>query len=125
VGAEVSVRGPGYNAAVAEPPRDEFPNNFVGNLVHDERGWVVVPPTYCPDGHGYDDSLPHIRRGQVKCRIVASGLSVGGCATLKPSTPNFGSWPRWSIREHGGEPSSRQVDELLDERLEISASSVR
>ena len=23
---------------------------------------------------------------------------------------------RWSIREHGGEPSSRQVDELLDER---------
>jgi hypothetical protein len=21
---------------------------------------------------------------------------------------------RWSIREHGGEPSSRQVDELLD-----------
>jgi hypothetical protein len=24
---------------------------------------------------------------------------------------------RWFIREHGGEPSSRQVDELLDERL--------
>jgi hypothetical protein len=24
---------------------------------------------------------------------------------------------RWSIREHGGEPSSRQVDEPLDERL--------
>jgi hypothetical protein len=23
---------------------------------------------------------------------------------------------RWSIREHGGEPSSRHVDELLDER---------
>jgi hypothetical protein len=32
---------------------------------------------------------------------------------------------RWSIREHGGAPSSRQVDELLDERLGISASSVR
>jgi hypothetical protein len=30
---------------VAEPPRDEFPNNFVGDLVHDERGWVVVPLT--------------------------------------------------------------------------------
>jgi hypothetical protein len=30
-----------------------------------------------------------------------------------------------SIREHGGEPSSRLVDELLDERLQISASSVR
>jgi hypothetical protein len=77
---------------VAEPPRDEFPNNFVGDLVHDERGWVVVPPTYCPDGHGYGDSLPHIRRAQVKCRIVASGLSVGGCATLKPSTPNCVCW---------------------------------
>jgi hypothetical protein len=25
---------------------------------------------------------------------------------------------RWSIREHGGEPSSRQVDGLLDERNE-------
>ena len=24
---------------------------------------------------------------------------------------------RWSIRENGGEPSCRQVDELLDERL--------
>jgi hypothetical protein len=24
---------------------------------------------------------------------------------------------RWSIREHGGEPSSRVVDELLDKRL--------
>lgn len=24
---------------------------------------------------------------------------------------------RWSIREHGGEPSSRQVNELVDERL--------
>jgi hypothetical protein len=28
---------------------------------------------------------------------------------------------RWSIREHGGEPRSRQVDELLDERLNKSA----
>jgi hypothetical protein len=26
---------------------------------------------------------------------------------------------RRSIREHGGEPSSRQVDELLDERYEL------
>jgi len=36
-------------------PRDEFPNNFVGDLVHTERGWVVVPPTCCPDGHAYTD----------------------------------------------------------------------
>jgi len=27
---------------------------------------------------------------------------------------------RWSIREHGGEPSSRQVDELLDWRRELT-----
>jgi len=27
---------------------------------------------------------------------------------------------RRSIREHGGEPSSRQVDELLDERNELA-----
>jgi hypothetical protein len=27
-----------------------------------------------------------------------------------------------AIREHGGEPSSRQVDELLDERSELNRS---
>jgi hypothetical protein len=30
---------------------------------------------------------------------------------------------RRSIREHGGEPSSRQVDELLDKRLVLSGAS--
>ena len=44
----------GYNIAVAEP-RDEFPNNYVGDLVPTERGWVVVPPTCCADGHDYAD----------------------------------------------------------------------
>jgi hypothetical protein len=29
---------------------------------------------------------------------------------------------RRSIREHGGEPASRQVDELLDERNELTGS---
>jgi hypothetical protein len=29
---------------------------------------------------------------------------------------------RWSIREHGGEPSSRQGDELLDERNELAGT---
>jgi hypothetical protein len=29
---------------------------------------------------------------------------------------------RWSIREHGGEPSSRQIDELLDERNKLTGS---
>jgi hypothetical protein len=47
---------------VAEP-RDVLPNNFVGDLVHTERGWVVVPPTCCPAGHAYGDS----------------GWSVSGC----------------------------------------------
>ena len=36
--------------------RDDLPNNFVGDLVHTERGWVAVPPTCCPDGHDYSDS---------------------------------------------------------------------
>jgi hypothetical protein len=27
---------------------------------------------------------------------------------------------RWSIRQQGDEPSSRQVDELLDERAEVA-----
>jgi hypothetical protein len=35
--------------------RDEFPNHLVGDLVPTERGWVVVPPTCCPDGHAYND----------------------------------------------------------------------
>jgi hypothetical protein len=40
--------------AVADP-RDEFPNNFVGDLMPADKGWVVVPPTSCPDGHSYTD----------------------------------------------------------------------
>jgi hypothetical protein len=29
---------------------------------------------------------------------------------------------RWSVREHGGEPSSRQIDELLDGRNALTGS---
>ena len=36
--------------------------------------------------------------------------------TIDSELRSAGCWRR-SIREHGGEPSSRQVDELLDERL--------
>jgi hypothetical protein len=36
------VGGSGYNVEVAEP-RDDFPNNYVGDLVPTERGWLVVP----------------------------------------------------------------------------------
>lgn len=35
--------------------RDEFPNAFVGDIVQIEHGWVVVPPTACPDGHDYGE----------------------------------------------------------------------
>jgi hypothetical protein len=31
---------------------------------------------------------------------------------------------RWSIREHGSEPSCRQIDELFDERLASFAYSL-
>lgn len=40
---------------MAEHRRDDFPNHFVGDLVATDRGWVVVPPTCCPEGHGYGD----------------------------------------------------------------------
>ena len=33
---------------MAEPPRDEFPNNFVGDLVPDERGWVCCAADLLP-----------------------------------------------------------------------------
>jgi hypothetical protein len=49
------VGGPRYNIAVANPRRDDFPNNYVGDLVRTDRGWVVVPPTCCPDGHSYSE----------------------------------------------------------------------
>jgi hypothetical protein len=40
---------------VADRRRDDFPNNFVGDLVKTERGWTVVPPTCCLAGHDYGD----------------------------------------------------------------------
>jgi hypothetical protein len=38
---------------VAGPRRNNFPNNFVGDMVETKRGWVIVPPTACPDSHDY------------------------------------------------------------------------
>jgi hypothetical protein len=49
------VGGLGYNGAVAGPRRDDFPDHFVGDLVKTDRGWVMVPPTCCPNGHDYGD----------------------------------------------------------------------
>jgi hypothetical protein len=49
------VGGSRYNIAVDEQRHEDFPNNFVGDLVQTDRGWVVVPPTCCPAGHDYGD----------------------------------------------------------------------
>jgi len=48
--------------------------------------------------------------------LVALGLAA--YVTPTSLTPNWGCLPavRWSIRQHGGEPSCRQIDQLLDER---------
>jgi hypothetical protein len=40
---------------MAAPRRAGFLNHYVGDLVHTNRGWVVVPPTCCPAGHDYGD----------------------------------------------------------------------
>jgi hypothetical protein len=61
---------------VAGPHRDEFPNNFVGDLVPAERGWVVVPPTSCPDRHDYSDGGWSV--SSVWC--VCNGRHVRGAA---------------------------------------------
>jgi hypothetical protein len=34
---------------MADSRRDDFPNQFVGDLVPTGQHWVVVPPTSCPD----------------------------------------------------------------------------
>lgn len=41
---------------MTELRRDNFSNNYVGVLVPTEGGWLVVPPTCCPDGHGYGEA---------------------------------------------------------------------
>jgi len=70
----VSVGGLGYEVGMAGSHRDDFPKHFIGDLVPTARGWVIVPPTACPDGHGYGDG----------------GWSVSGNAV-----PNYcGAWQR-------------------------------
>jgi hypothetical protein len=51
------ARQPGRRIPLVGPcVADEFPNNFVGDLVPTERGWVIVPPTACPAGHDHADA---------------------------------------------------------------------
>jgi hypothetical protein len=70
---------------VADPCRDDFPKNYVGDLMRTERGWVVVPPTCCPGGHDYSDAgwsvssvwctcNGHIWRGAA-CALIDSARS--------------------------------------------------
>jgi hypothetical protein len=63
---------------VAGPRRDDFPNNFVGDLVKTERGWVVVPPTCCPAGHDYGDGGWSARSG---APATHGAVPAGRCFT--------------------------------------------
>jgi hypothetical protein len=60
----------------------------------------------------------HGRAASVKCHVGCTDLTSGmRDLDTVDSEPRLLAAVRRSIREHGGEPSSRQVDELLDERL--------
>lgn len=59
---------------MTESRRDDFPNNYVGDLVHDGRGWVVVPPTCCPDGH--DNGQPGWSVSSVWCTCNGPAYGV-------------------------------------------------
>ena len=48
--------------------------------------------------------------------LVALGLAAYVTRDVIDSELRLLAAVGWSIREHGGEPSSRQVDELLEER---------
>jgi hypothetical protein len=99
------VGGVGYNGAVAEPRRDDFPNNFVGDLVATDRGWVVVPPTCCVNGHAYTD--PGWKVAAVWCSCGDRHME-GRChcgATLYAPQPG----PHCQIRDRG--PVSMWEDE--------------
>jgi hypothetical protein len=71
-----------YNVAVVESPRDEFPNNFVGDLVPTERGWVVVPPTCCPAGEPWekppDVGYTREKLDELNANAVVDGKTVEG-----------------------------------------------
>jgi hypothetical protein len=51
----------------------------------------------------------------MSCRAALGSAQAGDLDTIDSGLRLLAA-VRWSIREHGGEPSSRQVDELLDER---------
>ncbi|WP_078345275.1 hypothetical protein [Mycobacteroides chelonae] len=40
---------------MTRPPRDRFPNAYVGDLVPNGKGWTVVGPLYCPNWHSVEE----------------------------------------------------------------------
>jgi hypothetical protein len=44
----ILVGGSGYAVTVAESPRHDFPNHFVGDLVPTDRGWVCGATNQLP-----------------------------------------------------------------------------
>ena len=66
-----AVGGSEYTVTLAEP-RDEFPNNFVGDLVHTERGWVVNLPGW-PNLDRRPLSKFNAEKGVTPVRIPACG----------------------------------------------------
>jgi hypothetical protein len=77
------VGGSGYNIAVIEPRRDDFPNHFVGDLVETHHGWVVVPPTCCPGGHNYRDPGWSVSSVWCTCNDRHMSDSAQSCSTPK------------------------------------------
>jgi hypothetical protein len=95
--------------AVAEQ-RDEFPNNFVGDLVPTERGWVVVPPTCCPHRNAYTDPGLVSEFGVVHMQWAAYGVAllvrrIGLRATTGAALPN----PRHRTGIHVGRRATRLI----------------
>ena len=72
-------------------------NHFVGDLVPTQRGWVVVPPTCCPDGHDYSDGGWSVSSVWCTCngRHMAWRCHCG--ATLYAPQPG----PHCRIRDRG------------------------
>jgi hypothetical protein len=90
---------------VADQRRDEFPNNFVGDLVHTSRGWVVVPPTCCPAGHNYGDGGWSVSSVWCTCNGRHTAWRCGCGAVLYAPQPG----PHCRIRDRG--PVSMHEDE--------------
>jgi hypothetical protein len=110
------VGGLGYEVAMAEPRRDDFPNHSVGDLVRTERGCVVVPPTACPDGHDYGQPGWSVSSVWYRDLPVLKAI-VKFCGARLGSSPPDALWPRLhELAVHrarklaGGKhsPSSRQ-----------------